>query len=166
MTKIERILNYAKDSCLTHGSHLTPKRKVILMGLIESGKALSAYELVDYCKENYSEVIPVMSVYRILEFFQQLHLVHRLHIVNKYVSCSHILDDDDNECSLFLICTKCNKVKEVHVDESMLRNLKNSINDSEFHVVTPQLELECECDECAEKDTQTRSSQKMNQDKR
>ena len=51
---------------------------------------MSAYELVDYCKETYGVSPPPMSVYRILDFLQQERLVHKLNLANKYIACAHI----------------------------------------------------------------------------
>jgi len=147
--RIQKIIEQAKEACLKHGSHLTPKRQTLLLSLIKSGRALSAYELVKYSKNEYNEVIPAMSAYRILDFFQQIHLVHKLNSVNKFTICSHILEDDDkSQGSLFLICHQCHRVKELHINKSIINALEKEIGEQEFHIITRQLELKCQCEAC------------------
>jgi Fur family zinc uptake transcriptional regulator len=45
MNHVDRIIGHAEDHCKAHGARLTVKRKQVLAGLIQSEKALSAYEL-------------------------------------------------------------------------------------------------------------------------
>jgi len=68
MNSVESIIQHAEQHCDLRGSRLTQKRKQILTGLVKSKKALSAYELIDFCKQEYGESLPAMSVYRILVF--------------------------------------------------------------------------------------------------
>jgi Fur family zinc uptake transcriptional regulator len=58
MGNVQAILDHAESNCRAHGTKLTIKRKQVLSGLIDTQKALSAYELVDYCKEQYGESLP------------------------------------------------------------------------------------------------------------
>ena len=87
MNRVDRIVEHAEQHCKSHGGRLTVKRKQVLAGLIQSEKALSAYELIDVCKQQSGESMPAMSVYRILEFLEDEHLVHKLSLANKYVAC-------------------------------------------------------------------------------
>ena len=45
MNNVDRIIGHAEQHCKAHGARLTAKRKQVLTGLIQSDKALSAYEL-------------------------------------------------------------------------------------------------------------------------
>ena len=99
MTRLQHILNHAEQQCLDNGSRLTEKRKKVLSGLLQSDRALSAYELVDYCNETYNESFAAMSVYRILEFLEQEQLVHKLNLANRYVACVHITCDHQHAVS-------------------------------------------------------------------
>ncbi|WP_197473994.1 Fur family transcriptional regulator, partial [Oleiphilus sp. HI0066] len=78
MSQINKIINSAEQQCKAKGVRLTDKRKQVLSALIESKKALSAYELVDYLKDEFKAPLPAMSVYRILDFLQTEQLVHKL----------------------------------------------------------------------------------------
>ena len=153
MSSVETIIEHAAQHCKAHGSRLTDKRKLVLAGLLKSKKALSAYELVDYCKMELGEAIPAMSVYRILDFLKDEHLVHKLKLANKYVACSHITCDHNHGVPQFLICGQCQKVEEISINKSTMAELKKNIVQAGFHLVSPQVELDCLCDDCMAKVT-------------
>lgn len=151
MTKVQSIINHAEQSCKAHGSKLTHKRKQVLSGLLQSNRAMSAYELVDYCKEAYGESPPPMSVYRILDFLQEEHLVHKLNLANKYIACAHITCDHDHGIPQFLICGGCQRVEEIAVGKSTISTLKRKVEEAGFHLSSPQLEINCLCNQCKDK---------------
>ncbi len=148
MKNVQTIIDHAEKTCREHGSRLTDKRKRVLSGLLESEKALSAYELVESCKENYGESIPAMSVYRILEFLEQEKLVHKLNLANKYVACSHITCDHAHEVPQFLICNVCQAVSEITIKKATLKELQKNVTEAGFHLASPQIEMNCICDSC------------------
>jgi Fur family zinc uptake transcriptional regulator len=151
MDNVQAILDYAESNCRAHGAKLTIKRKQVLSGLIDTRRALSAYELVDYCKEQYGESLPPMSVYRILDFLQQENLVHKLDLANKYIACAHITCNHDHGVPQFLICCTCQRVDEITVDKSVIDSLKATIENAGFMVASPQLEMNCLCKQCSDK---------------
>lgn len=148
MKNIDSIIQHAEQHCAEHGSRLTEKRKHVLAGLVQSDKALSAYELMAVCKEKYNEDIAAMSIYRILEFLESERLVHKLNLANKYVACAHISCDHAHETSQFLICGSCNKVSEININKTAFSELSKTVKDAGFNLVSPQLELNCLCDDC------------------
>ena len=148
MNDINRIIERAEQHCKAHGSRLTAKRKQLLAALIQSKKALSAYELIDYCLENNGESIPAMSVYRILTFLEEERLVHKLNLANKYVACAHISCGHAHSVSQFLICRKCSKVKETSINPDTMADLHSTIEEAGFKLISPQLEMNCLCDDC------------------
>ncbi|WP_423893633.1 Fur family transcriptional regulator [Candidatus Pelagadaptatus aseana] len=141
-------MDRAEDSCRAHGARLTNKRKQVLSGLLKSEKAMSAYELVDFCRDEYGESLPPMSVYRILEFLQQESLVHKLSLANKYIACAHIACDHDHGVPQFLICSHCQRVEEITINQATIDTLKQNVESAGFHLVSPQLEMNCLCDRC------------------
>ncbi|MEJ2681429.1 MAG: transcriptional repressor [Gammaproteobacteria bacterium] len=149
MKNVDAIIQYAEQHCKAHGARLTIKRKQILAGLIQSNKALSAYELMDVCKERYGENIPAMSVYRILEFLEDEYLVHKLNLANKYVACSHITCDHAHGAPQFLICGTCSKVKEISMSQSTITELQETVRNAGYQLMSPQLEMNCLCDNCS-----------------
>lgn len=147
--KITSTLEHAEKHCKNNGTRLTDKRKQILTGLIQSQKALSAYELADFCHSEYNSAIPTMSVYRILNFLESESLVHKLHLANKYVACSHISCDHEHEIAQFLICSECSAVREINIEKALIKTLQDNVNDAGYLLKSPQLELHCLCRDCA-----------------
>ncbi len=148
MSKVQAIIEHADQQCKKNGVRLTEKRKHILSGLLQSDKALSAYELVDYCKQHYGETIPAMSVYRILDFLQSQRLVHKLDLAKKYVACAHIKGPHNHAASQFLICKKCQRVKEIDISDSVMQSLLEDVRDADFELDSPQLEINGLCASC------------------
>ena len=153
MSKLDKVIEKAELSCKSHGARLTDKRKIILSSLVKSEKAMSAYELIDACKNYFDENISAMTMYRILEFLEEEHLIHKLNLSNKYIACVHITcSHGPDKVPLFLICNKCNNVEETSIIRSMMDSLKQIIKDSKCQLVSSQLEVFCLCHTCAKAD--------------
>jgi len=149
MSSVKKTLDHAQAQCLESGSKLTEKRKIVLQGLLQSKQALSAYELADYCRDELGESMPPMSVYRILEFLESEQLVHKLKLANRFVACDHITCDHKHGVPQFLICQECNRVSEIGLKESTLRALRQNVENAGYKLVSPQLEMDCVCADCA-----------------
>lgn len=141
-------LKHAESHCKQRGARLTEKRRQVLTGLLDSQKALSAYELTDYCRDELGYNLPAMSVYRILDFLEKEKLVHRLDLAKKYVACSHIVCDHDHESPQFLICKGCYRVQEISIKKSLIDSLNKSVADVGFNLASQQLEFDCFCGDC------------------
>jgi Fur family zinc uptake transcriptional regulator len=148
MTNVDGVIHQAETYCNAKGARLTTKRKQVLRGLIESNKALSAYELIDFCHQHFGEKMPPMSIYRILEFLEHHHLVHKLNLANKYVACTHISCDHPHAIPQFLICINCSKVKEVSINQATISDLSETAKNAGYDLYTPQVELNCLCQSC------------------
>ncbi len=151
MIRFREKIGHAERKCNQKGVRLTAKRKMVLSGLLVSEKAMSAYEIVDLCKTKFNEVIPPMSVYRILDFLQEQEFVHKLNLANKFVACCHIDCDHKHEISKFLICEKCLRVKEINLGKITKEELRQDVESAGFQLVSPQLEINCVCDSCLSK---------------
>ncbi len=148
MSKIKATLKHAEQHCQQQGVRLTNKRKQVLSSLLKSKKAMSAYEIADYCKAESGDAMPAMSVYRILDFLGEEYLVHKLSSNNKYVACSHIACDHGHDITQFLVCEQCQRVKEINVSHSMIEHLQDNVAEAGFHLLSPQLEMKCLCEQC------------------
>lgn len=150
MKNLKDTIEYAEQHCQSHSTRLTDKRKQILSGLIESEIALSAYELIEVCKKRNGQSIPAMTMYRVLEFLESEGLVHKLRLANKYIACAHISCKHAHGvgASQFLICVNCSKVKEISINQATISVLKESVENNNFQLVSPQLELSCLCENC------------------
>ncbi len=155
MADISEIIKRAEQKCKDNEARLTIKRKQVLTGILNSSKAISAYELADYCNKHFDDKFPVMTIYRILDFLEGELLVHKLQTSNKYVACSHIACDHEHLVSQFLICNECQKVKEIQIGKNIIDELNDNVEQAGFTMITTQLEVNCLCDDCRE---QTHSS--------
>jgi len=151
MSKITEILDHAEASCHTSGARLTEKRKRVLTGLLGSPKAQSAYDLIDYMRSEFDESMQPTTIYRILDFLASENLVHKLHLANKYVACSHISCAHAHEVPQFLICNECDNVKEIGIKKTLINTLKRNVEEAGYVLQSPQLELHCLCQDCASK---------------
>ena len=143
-------LSHAEGLCADRGVKFTEKRKQVLTGLLESKKALSAYELTDYVRDRFSSQLPAMSVYRILDFLEGVDLVHRLDSAQKYVACSHIACNHEHELSQFLICRSCYLVEEISLGKGLMSSLKRSAEKAGFRLTNQELEFDSLCGNCSE----------------
>lgn len=144
-----RTLKIAAEKCARTGSKLTDKRSRILTILVESDVPLSAYEIVDQYNAAAEKSMPPMSVYRILEFLEKEELVHKLASENKFVACSHIVCNHDHQVPQFLICRQCHRVKEIAIERSLIKGLQRHVTSAGYQLMSPQLELDCLCDQCS-----------------
>ena len=143
------ILQRAEQSCRETGSQLTQKRKNVLQSLLNTSTPLSAYEVADNYRATFRESIPIMSVYRMLDFLMQENLVHKISSTKKYIACSHIACDHKHETPQFLICEQCHNVREISVKKSIIEALQESVSSIGFTLNSPQLDLHGVCAECS-----------------
>lgn len=148
-TSTQRALQHAEQHCKDRGTRLTEKRRAVLAGLLESEKALSAYELIDHCRDHLGVDLLPMSVYRILQFLERENLAHRLNLASKYVACAHIACDHDHAVPQFLICKDCHRVEEVRLARPLVASIAHTVESAGFHLTGRQLELDCVCDRCS-----------------
>lgn len=148
MTQVQVNIEHAERKCHQKGVRLTQKRKLVLSSLLMSDKAMSAYELVAICEREFGQVIPAVSVYRILSFLEEHQLVHKLNLANKYVACRHFHCDHLHDVKQFLICNVCQRVKEISLGKLSEHELKHDVEAAGFRLVSPQLEINCICDVC------------------
>ncbi len=149
MQDITETLQHAEASCDAHGARLTTKRKRVLACLLETQRAQSAYELIDSVKSTFGDSMQPTTMYRILEFLESEHLVHKLHLANKYVACSHIRCDHGHDVPQFLICSTCDRVDEIRVESALIRKLTESVKGAGYTLMSQQIELHCLCGDCA-----------------
>ncbi len=145
---IDRIIQKSYEACALAGVKLTDKRKNVLVVLLGSSTPLSAYEVVERYKTQFGEMLPVMSVYRMLDFLIQEKLVHKLETASQYMSCAHIACDHQHETPQFLICDHCGSVKEIGIKKHIMAELERSIQNTGFALAHQQLELHGVCKHC------------------
>ena len=141
-------IEIAERECKAHGVPITSKRLNVFSVVLSADKALSAYELADIYQQTFKEPVPVITVYRVLEFLQSKNLVHKLETANKFVACAHTDCEHEHSASQFLICSECLQVKELSIGQAEFEQLKLTIDQAGFHLSSTQLEMNCICKKC------------------
>ncbi len=146
--KQNNLLNTMRETLSARGVSFTQKRQAVMQCLLAIGRPVSAYELADQYAEDVGEKIPVMSVYRILDFLTQENFVHKLSSTNKYVACSHITCQHEHQVLQFLICSRCDSVSETAIDRALMESLKANVESTGFKMINQQLEIMGICQSC------------------
>lgn len=105
---IARALTHAEASCAQAGVRLTPVRRRALEVLLESHRALGAYDVLARLAEDGLGKQPP-AAYRALDFLVAQGLAHKIERLNAYTACAHPGTD---HAPVFMICTGCSTVAE------------------------------------------------------
>ncbi|WP_312529655.1 Fur family transcriptional regulator [Paracoccus sp. (in: a-proteobacteria)] len=106
-------LERAIQQSAADGVRLTPVRKRTLEILLESHRAMGAYEVLERLSaDGFGNQPPV--AYRALDFLVAQGLAHRVQRLNAYAAC---LSPDRDHAPVFLICRSCEKVAESDAPE-------------------------------------------------
>ena len=136
-------ISEARSFCKENGLRLTPVRARVLEILLESHKALGAYDILDRLKaEGLGGQPPV--VYRALDFLVANGFVHKLERLNAFTACNHASAAHE---AMFLICQKCLNVAEEPLD-ALTPRIDRAANGLDFHVVSRVVEVVGFCPSC------------------
>ena len=116
--KTENLLNY----CLKNKKSLTPSRTLVIKTLSKHKKPISAYDLRDEINNKGDVNINISQIYRVLEFWIDLGLIHKISSINKFLLC---ITPEEKHTHMLNFCTVCEKVFET-CNEQMGLNLKKS----------------------------------------
>ena len=140
---IESGLKRAEAACKAGRARLTPNRRAVLEVLLADHKPLSAYEIAERIDWQGRRGAPV-QVYRALDFFENLGLVHRIESRNAYLACSQA---DTSHGAQFLVCRDCGRVAEAS-DAGLERGLRELASKAGFTVEVPVVEIKGLCPDC------------------
>ncbi|AUH33858.1 Fur family transcriptional regulator [Paracoccus tegillarcae] len=140
----DQALQAAAELADQQGVRLTPVRRRTLEILLESHRALGAYDVLERLSaEGFGSQPPV--AYRALDFLVQNGLAHRVQRLNAFAAC---LTPGHLHAPAFLICRTCNKVAEA--DAPAIRAaLGDAARASGFAVERMTVEALGLCDSCA-----------------
>lgn len=102
------VLEHADQRARDAGLRLTPVRRKALEILLETHRALGAYEVLERLKAGgFGDQPPV--AYRALDFLVENGLAHKVRRLNAYAACMHPQID---HAPVFMICRTCGAVAE------------------------------------------------------
>ena len=131
--------------CAARGLRLTPARKCVLEALLESHRAMTAYELLDRLREAGLGSQPPVA-YRALDFLVSNGFAHRIERLSAFVACTH---GAEAHAAAFLICRVCRTVSEASLPE-LGAGLTEEAAAREFAVQRVVIEAEGTCARCRE----------------
>ncbi len=101
------------------GYKITGPRMAVLEVLLKADLPLSAYDIEERIPKKISTNI--VTIYRVLEVFEELGIVHRIHTKEGYVRCDFELQ---HGCHYFAVCDKCGRTDEfLHDDPCLLTKI-------------------------------------------
>lgn len=105
-------LEQAEAVSAARGARLTPVRRRALEILLESHRAMGAYDVLDrLAADGFGKQPPV--AYRALDFLVEQGLAHRIARLNAFTACVH---PGEEHSAAFLICRACHAVAETEAE--------------------------------------------------
>ena len=125
------------------GLRLTPLRRSVLEILLESHRALGAYEVLERLGEGRRAQPP--AAYRALDFLVTHGFAHRVESLNAFVACAH---PGAAHAPALLVCRDCREVAESATEPGAGR-LADAARAAGFTIESAVLEAEGLCPACA-----------------
>ncbi|MEM6681053.1 MAG: Fur family transcriptional regulator [Pseudomonadota bacterium] len=138
-------LSQAGDIAVDKGLSFTPQRQAVFELLLEAGRPVGAYTLMDELSKRQSRTIAPPTIYRALDFLQQIGVVSRLESSNEFIPCKHPAEPHD---CIFLICTCCRKAVEM-AQEDVHASLAALAKQHGFKTGRQVIELQGLCSDCS-----------------
>lgn len=138
-------LDAAADACTRQGSALTDLRRLVLALVLEAGRPVTAYQLLDQLKERRPRGAVPATVYRAVEFLIRAHLIHRIESLNAFVPCTD--SAHAAHAAQFLICQDCGTVTELE-DDNAMRALARAAAEAGFTAARAMVEIAGICAAC------------------
>jgi len=141
--RLDRRLDQAAELCRTRGQSLTPLRRRVLEIVLQAGRPLGAYDVLEILAEERGRVAPP-TVYRSLDFLQDQGLVHKVLSVNGFVACTQAARPHAAE---LFICQRCGTAVEVARKAADPR-LEETAAELDFAIESVVLEVRGCCADC------------------
>ncbi len=141
---VDAEIRAASRACEEQGARMTELRALVLRLILEADAPLTAYGILDRLKERRQGAVPP-TVYRALDFFMALGLVHKIERLNAYVFCHG--SGAHNHPVQFLICRRCGAVAELE-DHDVSAALAHAAEKAGFRAAIATVELDGTCAAC------------------
>jgi len=126
---------------------ITKSRLAVIQCLENAVVPLSPKSIYESLLQDYHIKIDQVSVYRILEAFLHLKLIHQVFPSGDYLSCHTRCEMNPNH--IILNCIKCNKVTEVHLDVQTISNILASVKERfSFEPINHMFQIDGTCKQC------------------
>ncbi len=139
----EAFLTEAEALVEQQGQKLTRIRRKVLHLLLESHEPAKAYDLLANLDGEGAAKPP--TIYRALDFLQEMGLAHKIESLNAYVACGHT---SHAHSAVFIICDTCGGAEELHAVDTG-KALKKDTKAAGFSVRSAVIEARGICRDCA-----------------
>ena len=136
-------LDEAERLVSARGQKLTPIRRKVLRLLLASEEPAKAYDLLANLDGEGAAKPP--TVYRALDFLQDMGLAHKIQSLNAYVACGHTTHEHS---AVFLICDDCGSAEELHAIQTSDALAKESLA-AGFQTKSAVIEAHGTCRNCS-----------------
>ena len=134
----------AERICEKQGTKLTKTRRSVLELLWKSHQPRKAYdilsELASIEKAEQKNLAPP-TVYRALDFLQEMGLVHKVESLNAFIGCN---SEHDHQ---YLVCQDCGDVADIH-DTNLAKSVQKKAGEKGFKVTSSIIEIKGHCEKC------------------
>lgn len=132
------------DFCATVAHKPTSLRKNVLYILWRSSKPLKAYDILEQLLQFNANAKPP-AVYRVLDYFVALGLVHKIESIQSYSLCQE--HEKKYHCELLMVCHHCHAVAEVY-DSDLHALIKQLGQTQRFALQESSIEIKGLCESC------------------
>lgn len=140
---IKTALDEATRICTQNNLRFTQLRQDVFLIILQSHQSCKAYDILNTLQKQDPSAKPA-TVYRSLDFLLEHGLIHKIHSLNSYVTCSHPLKHA--RCS-FLICHQCGQVEEC-CDEGVFEKIQKIGSKNNFTIQQTAVEIAGTCSSC------------------
>lgn len=139
----EAFLAEAEQLVEGKGQKLTKIRRKVLHLLLESEEPAKAYDLLANLDGEGAAKPP--TVYRALDFLQEMGLAHKIESLNAYVACGHT---KHAHSAVFIICDACGGAEELHATKTS-KAIASETEAAGFTIRSAVIEARGTCRKCA-----------------
>lgn len=125
---------------------ITPLRRLIFNILHLNSSPMGAYEVLNKLKKTYPNSQPP-TVYRVLEFFINKGIVHKISLNNKYILCKN-KDIKHSSHFVIILCDLCNKYTEFACKDNFIESLSTQLDEHGFKILNNDIQLVGRCSQC------------------
>ena len=148
MIKHDQAIKHAAERCQARGERFTAGRREVFALLLDAGRPVTAYQLLDTLRESQSGAQPP-TVYRALEFLQRVGLIHRIDATNSYLPCAmECCGEHHEKPPQLLVCNHCGAATEMPLPEGVYETLCEAAEAAGFELGDKPLALNGLCDRC------------------
>lgn len=141
--EVDAALAEAEKLTQKRGQRLTRIRRKVLRLLLESSEPAKAYDLLANLDGEGSAKPP--TIYRALDFLQEVGLAHKIESLNAYVACGHA---SHSHSAVFLICDMCGGAEELNAVTTTAA-IEAETNAAGFEISHAMLEAHGTCRKCS-----------------